>query len=286
MKPVIFLLIMLTATRVLGTPVKSPNGNYNITIDQSNIVLTKNGKMISSFPFAFSYKDKEYKPLIRKAIPVDLDEDSTDEIILQLDNPDMLSPNIVLLYIEADSLKKLHEGISLVAIPYANSGKTDVHTLTIGADLVMKSKEGKTINDRLVFLDRVEKQKLGIVMFPKFIHMQIGTLPFLVDARHFNYTFDNCEKISFGNLTSIQLSGIKQLLQIYQNLLTIIDIQSIDKAKGSLEYGFFTVEYKDNVKAVNETKDQYLIEFMNGNKKTLDKKEIHFNYRKEEQWFR
>ena len=175
---------------------------------------------------------------ILKVIPMDIDSDGTDELIAQLSVPDMMSPNIVIFYFDVEKIKRLYEGIGLHAIPYALSQKTDMHTINLGADVKLESEDVRPDDSdiRLGLLESVHDQQIGIVMFPKFYHIQMGPWPFLVDARHLHYMFDNCEKISFCNLDDIKLTSTKQILLIIQYLLTVLDIKSIDKNIGSVNF--------------------------------------------------
>jgi len=287
MSIIIIWLILLPSSLFAGQ-VKIRGKSFEIQHEMNRIILTKAGRVISQYDFSFSHKGKGYNTSVVKSIPVDIDSDGTDELIVQLRTPDMMSPNLVILYFENKKIKKLHEGINLFAHPYSESIKTDLHTIAIGADVKFEFKSRK-VNDadlRQKLLSSVSEQQIGIVLFPEFYHLQMGPWPFLVDARHLHYSFENCEKISFGDLTDVRIASKNLILLISQGLLTILKIESINKIDGAVGYAFFNVGFDDPIKSVKETKDSFLVLFDGGELSNIEKSKIVFNRRNNGKWWR
>ena len=122
-------------------------------------------------------------------------------------------------------------------------------------------------------------------MFPEFYHIQMGPWPFLVDARHLHYSFDNCEKISFGELIDVQVTSKKLILLTGHKLVAVVKIKSIDKINGAIDYAFFTAGFDESIKKVKETQDSFLVLFNGGQHSSIKKSKIVFNHRNNGKWW-
>ena len=286
--PIILLAITLFSIRVSATTINVGQSQYMVSISTNTVKLTEDKRVISEYDFTFIYQGTNYNTVIRKAIPIDLDTDGTQELFVLLDPPDMMSPRIVILYYENGAIQKLLEGINLFAIRYEDSKKIDMHTLTLGADVKFYFEDGEPEDSimKVRLLQAAKDQQIGLVLFPNFKHLQPGPWPYLVDARHLHYDGENCEELSFDSPTDIQSTSSNQLLIIYNNLLSLLEIRELDKAIGSIDYGFFTVEYDDIISKVEEKGEYYAIHLRNNQEMSLKKSKVKFNYCNKGKWWR
>ena len=132
---IIIIMLFLLPSSLLGGQVQIEGKSFQIQHEMSRIILTKDGSVISKYDFSFSHERKDYNTSLINAIPLDFDSDGTDELIVHLSTPDMMSPNLVILYFDNRKIKKFHEGINLFAMSYSRSKKTDLHTAKIGVDV-------------------------------------------------------------------------------------------------------------------------------------------------------
>jgi len=284
----ISLAVISFSVGVSATTINFGKRQYSVSISTNSIKLIENKHVILEYDFTFTHQGTNYDTSIRKVIPIDIDADDIQEFLVLLDPPDMMSPGLVILYYEKEAIHKLHEGINLFAIQYGASRKVDMHTLGLAADVKFTFKDSKPDDPttKVILLQFVKDQQVGVVLFPNFKHIQLGPWPFLVDARHLHYESENCEKLSFDPPTDIQSTSSNQLLIICNNLLSILDIRSLDKGIGSIDYGFFTVEYEDIILNVEEKYDYYIIHLQNKRDTRLKKGKVKFNYCNNGKWWR
>lgn len=287
---IVFLLIafVFQTANVSATTINIGKSKFNVSAKINTIMLTDDKHVVSSYNFAFTYQGINYNTTIKKIVPIDLDSDGSQEFIVLLDPPDMMSPTIVILYFENGAIHKLLEGINLFAIPYAYSKKVDMHTLTLGADVVYQYKDDAPEESILKakMLENVKDNKFGLSIFPNFNHIQTAPWTFYIDVRHLHYDDSNCEKLSFDTPTDIQSTSSNQLLIIYNNLLSLLDIRGLDKTIGSLDYGFFIAEYNDIISKVEEKDEYYAIHLRDNQEKRLEKGKVKFNYCNKGKWWR
>lgn len=147
------------------------------------------------------YKEKEYRFRLRGYEVIDIDDDGITEIILMTHPHYHQSPSILIYQLRDEKVVRVTEGLAPGPLVPVDGEFLDCHTLGLGIDVTLASKNNRPIDMEKVITKMIEEKGGQIVVYNRFIH--IGTAAgssSLVDMRH-QKNFSNqetCEKFQFS----------------------------------------------------------------------------------------
>lgn len=258
------------------------------SIGKGQIEVSQNNKVIcTTEPLFFEINGEKTYSKIYYMDYLDIGNDGDIEIVCLVDPPDRLSPHCIVFYYENKVWKRCLEGIPLFYEHPRKFNKFDFHTFGKAADVKFIKSGNEIKPQKELILDDVSKAKNSIVLFPNFIHMQLVSYNFLVDARSTDFNDDDCARIIFANPEHYCFNYQDNMIAFsYGNLLTIIHFSSIDKNKQIIDYGIFTIRADSNIDNIILEKSFLKCYLKNKTQISYSKKDLKFNYCNNGKWWR